>query len=79
MLYSGEVESGGRLGENGRGCGKGGGRGESGRRRGRELRKNGQYFVTEKKDKGKEGQEKRGRDPGLQSMGGGKPTPYLVS
>ena len=35
------------------------------------LRKNGQYFVIEKKDKGKKGQEKRERDPGLQGMGGG--------
>ena len=39
------------------------------------LRKNGQYFVIEKKDKGKEGQEKRERDPGLQGMGGGVPPP----
>ena len=39
------------------------------------LRKNGQYFVIEKKDKGKEGQEKRERDPGLQGMEGGVQPP----
>ena len=32
-------------------------------------------FCNRKKDKGKEGQEKRGRDPGLQGMGGGSPPP----
>ena len=75
--YSGEVESGGCLGENGRG---GYWRRERIEQREKRekwgiLRKNGQYFVIEKKDKGKEGQEKRARDPGLQGMGGGVPPP----
>ena len=69
--YSGEVESGGCLGENGRGGGYWR-RERIEQQEKREkwgiLRKNGQYFVIEKKDKGKEGQEKREREQG---MGGG--------